>query len=96
MCSDRDPPPLGPAPSSLLLLPPLMPSEPTRITVPPLSLDADVGQSLVLPCEVSCDPSLDPAFKWFFNGKAIDFGRQEHLEMIGMVRVTWWDADGAL
>ncbi|XP_075869502.1 contactin-3 [Nelusetta ayraudi] len=61
----------------------LLVKEPTRITVPPLSLDADVGQSLVLPCEVSCDPSLDPAFKWFFSGKAIDFGRQEHLEMIG-------------
>lgn len=72
-----------------------MPSEPTRITVPPLSLDADVGQSLVLPCEVSCDPSLDPAFKWFFSGKAIDFSRQEHLEMIGTVRVRWWNADDA-
>lgn len=70
-----------------------MPLEPTRIIVPPLSLDADVGQSLVLPCEVSCDPSLDPTFKWFFNGKAIDFGRREHLEMIGTVRVTRCNAD---
>lgn len=52
-----------------------------------------MGQSLVLPCEVSCDPSLDPTFKWFFNGKAIDFGRQEHLEMIGTVCVPRWNAD---
>ncbi len=59
--------------------------EPTRITVPPLSLDATVGQSLVLPCEVSSDSSLSPIFKWFFNGKAIDFNRQEHFEMIGGV-----------
>ncbi|TKS71089.1 Contactin-4 Brain-derived immunoglobulin superfamily protein 2 [Collichthys lucidus] len=57
--------------------------EPTRIVVPPLSLDATVGQSLVLPCEVSSDSSLTPVFKWFFNGKAIDFNRQEHFEMIG-------------
>lgn len=73
--------------------PPFNASEPTRIMVPPLSLDANVGQSLVLPCEVSCDSSLDPNFKWFFNGKAIDFSRQEHFEMIGTVRVTWPNAD---
>lgn len=79
---------LGPTSSSVPLL---IPSEPTRITVPPLSLLADVGQSLVLPCVVSCDPSLEPTFKWFFNGKAIDFGRQEHLEMIGMVRLARWN-----
>uniref|UniRef100_H2TT09 Contactin-4-like n=1 Tax=Takifugu rubripes TaxID=31033 RepID=H2TT09_TAKRU len=59
--------------------------EPTRITVPPLSLDVTTGQSLVLPCEVSSDSSLNPKFKWFFNGKAIDFSRQEHFEMIGKV-----------
>lgn len=62
--------------------------EPTRITVPPLSLDVTTGQSLVLPCEVSSDSSLNPKFKWFFNGKAIDFSRQEHFEMIGKVSVT--------
>ncbi|XP_051804546.1 contactin-4 isoform X4 [Acanthochromis polyacanthus] len=61
----------------------LVVKEPTRIVVPPLSLDATVGQSLVLPCEVSSDSSLSPVFKWFFNGKAIDFSRQEHFEMIG-------------
>uniref|UniRef100_A0A674NLR2 Contactin-4-like n=1 Tax=Takifugu rubripes TaxID=31033 RepID=A0A674NLR2_TAKRU len=61
----------------------LVVKEPTRITVPPLSLDVTTGQSLVLPCEVSSDSSLNPKFKWFFNGKAIDFSRQEHFEMIG-------------
>ncbi|XP_016891933.1 contactin-4 isoform X2 [Cynoglossus semilaevis] len=61
----------------------LLVKEPTKIVVPPLSLDASVGQSLVLPCEVSSDPSLTPTFKWFFNGKAIDFSRQENFEMIG-------------
>uniref|UniRef100_A0A8C6M8L9 Contactin 4 n=1 Tax=Nothobranchius furzeri TaxID=105023 RepID=A0A8C6M8L9_NOTFU len=61
----------------------LVVKEPTRITIPPLSSDATVGQSLVLPCEVSSDSSLNPVFKWFFSGKAIDFSRQEHFEMIG-------------
>lgn len=59
--------------------------DPTRIIVPPLSLDVTTGQSLVLPCEVSSDSSLSPKFKWFFNGKAIDFSKQEHFEMIGKV-----------
>uniref|UniRef100_A0A8C6MCG0 Contactin 3a, tandem duplicate 1 n=1 Tax=Nothobranchius furzeri TaxID=105023 RepID=A0A8C6MCG0_NOTFU len=63
----------------------LVVKEPTRITIPPLSSDATVGQSLVLPCEVSSDSSLNPVFKWFFSGKAIDFSRQEHFEMIGGV-----------
>lgn len=66
-------------------------AEPTRVIVPPLSSDASVGQSLVLPCEVSSDSSLSPVFKWFFNGKAIDFSRQEHFEIIGAVRKhLWW------
>lgn len=54
-----------------------------------MSLDATVGQSLVLPCEVSSDSSLNPNFKWFFNGKAIDFNRQEHFERIGAVCIMW-------
>ncbi|XP_064161731.1 contactin-4 [Anguilla rostrata] len=61
----------------------LVVKEPTKIIVPPLNMDATVGESIVLPCEVSKDPSLDPTFKWFFNGKLIDFNRQDHFEMIG-------------
>lgn len=64
-------------------------TEPTKITVPPLNMDATVGESIVLPCEVSKDPSLDPTFKWFFNGKLIDFNRQDHFEMIGGVRIRY-------
>uniref|UniRef100_A0A4W5NSF9 Contactin 3a, tandem duplicate 1 n=1 Tax=Hucho hucho TaxID=62062 RepID=A0A4W5NSF9_9TELE len=63
----------------------LVVKEPTKITVPPLSVDATVGESIVLPCEVCGDSSLDPTFKWFFNGKLIDFNRQDHFEMIGVV-----------
>uniref|UniRef100_A0A3P9LQE2 Contactin 4 n=1 Tax=Oryzias latipes TaxID=8090 RepID=A0A3P9LQE2_ORYLA len=61
----------------------LVVKEPTKIIAPPLSSDASVGQSLVLPCEVASDSTLSPVFKWFFNGKAIDFSRQDHFEMIG-------------
>lgn len=39
----------------------------------------------MLPCEVASDSTLSPVFKWFFNGKAIDFSRQDHFEMIGGV-----------
>uniref|UniRef100_A0AAY4DC77 Contactin-2 n=1 Tax=Denticeps clupeoides TaxID=299321 RepID=A0AAY4DC77_9TELE len=60
----------------------LVVKEPTKITVPPLSMDATVGESIVLPCEVFRDATLEPTFKWFFNGKLIDFSRQEHFEMI--------------
>uniref|UniRef100_A0AAY4DAN2 Contactin 4 n=1 Tax=Denticeps clupeoides TaxID=299321 RepID=A0AAY4DAN2_9TELE len=63
----------------------LVVKEPTKITVPPLSMDATVGESIVLPCEVFRDATLEPTFKWFFNGKLIDFSRQEHFEMIGGV-----------
>ncbi|CAL8403311.1 unnamed protein product [Arctogadus glacialis] len=64
----------------------LVVKEPTRIVVRPLALDATVGQSVVLPCEVVSDPTLEPVFKWFLNGKPIDLGhRREHFEMIGGV-----------
>ncbi|XP_057184717.1 contactin-4-like [Triplophysa rosa] len=64
----------------------LVVKEPTKITVPPLSMDATVGESIVLPCEVSKDSTLHPTFKWFFNGKLIDFSRHDHFGMIGGVR----------
>lgn len=66
--------------------PPFFFTEPTKITVPPLSMDATVGESIVLPCEVSKDSTLHPSFKWFFNGKLIDFSRHDHFGMIGGVR----------
>ncbi|GAA6087803.1 contactin-4 [Tachysurus ichikawai] len=61
----------------------LVVKEPTKITVPPLSMDATVGESIVLPCRVSRDSNMDHIFKWFFNGKLVDFSRHEHFEMIG-------------
>ncbi|TWW61540.1 Contactin-4 Brain-derived immunoglobulin superfamily protein 2 [Takifugu flavidus] len=48
--------------------------EPTIITTPPSTLDVTVGESMVLPCQVSHDPSLELKFTWFFNEQLIHFG----------------------
>ncbi|KAL4655900.1 contactin-3-like [Arapaima gigas] len=61
----------------------LVVKEPTKIVVPPLNMDATVGESIVLPCEVSRDPSLSPVFRWFFNGKPVDINKQDHFEKVG-------------
>ena len=49
-------------------------SEPTIITTLPTTLDVTVGESVVLPCQVSHDPSLELKFTWFFNEQLIHFG----------------------
>uniref|UniRef100_A0A4W6FMC9 Contactin 4 n=1 Tax=Lates calcarifer TaxID=8187 RepID=A0A4W6FMC9_LATCA len=48
--------------------------EPTVITTLPSTLDVSVGESVVLPCQVSHDPSLELKFTWFFNEQLIHFG----------------------
>ncbi|XP_061901741.1 contactin-4-like isoform X3 [Entelurus aequoreus] len=48
--------------------------EPTIITTLPVTLDVTVGESVVLPCQVSHDPSLELKFTWFFNEQLIHFG----------------------
>uniref|UniRef100_A0A3P8VEB8 Contactin 4 n=1 Tax=Cynoglossus semilaevis TaxID=244447 RepID=A0A3P8VEB8_CYNSE len=47
---------------------------PTIITTQPSTLDVTVGESVVLPCQVSHDPSLELKFTWFFNEQLIHFG----------------------
>uniref|UniRef100_A0A8C4HJP0 Contactin 4 n=1 Tax=Dicentrarchus labrax TaxID=13489 RepID=A0A8C4HJP0_DICLA len=47
---------------------------PTIITTLPSTLDVTVGESVVLPCQVSHDPSLELKFTWFFNEQVIHFG----------------------
>lgn len=45
-----------------------------------------VGESIVLPCQVTVDPSLDVSFSWAFNGQLIDFEHDsEHFERVGGV-----------
>uniref|UniRef100_A0A4W4F1R6 Contactin 3a, tandem duplicate 1 n=1 Tax=Electrophorus electricus TaxID=8005 RepID=A0A4W4F1R6_ELEEL len=52
----------------------LVVKEPTIITTKAAQLDVTIGESVVLPCQVSRDPSLDVRFTWFFNEQRIHFG----------------------
>ncbi|XP_078399857.1 contactin-4-like isoform X2 [Cetorhinus maximus] len=62
----------------------LMVKDPTRITIPPSDMDVTVGESTILPCQVSHDPSLSVEFSWSFNGQLIDFRRdRDHFEKVG-------------
>ncbi|KAM6387564.1 contactin-6 isoform 2-T2 [Pluvialis apricaria] len=62
----------------------LIVKERTVITIPPSNMDVTVGESIVLPCQVSHDPSIDVVFTWSFNGNRIDFNRGiHHFERIG-------------
>ncbi|XP_032650511.1 contactin-6 isoform X1 [Chelonoidis abingdonii] len=62
----------------------LIVKERTVITVPPSKMDVTVGESIVLPCQVSHDPSAEVVFTWSFNGDVIDFKRGvNHFERIG-------------
>lgn len=45
-----------------------------------------MGESIVLPCQVTVDPALDVSFSWAFNGQLIDFEHDsEHFERVGGV-----------
>ncbi|KAK5913075.1 hypothetical protein CesoFtcFv8_002893 [Champsocephalus esox] len=58
--------------------------EATVITTLPTTLDITVGESVVLPCQVSHDPSLELKFTWFFNEQLIYFGNHEgFFEKVG-------------
>ncbi|NXL90668.1 CNTN6 protein, partial [Alectura lathami] len=62
----------------------LIVKERTVITIPPSNMDVTIGESIVLPCQVSHDPSVDVAFTWSFDGNRIDFkGGLHHFERIG-------------
>ncbi|XP_034029119.1 contactin-4 [Thalassophryne amazonica] len=52
----------------------LLVKEATVITSPAGHLDVTVGESIILPCQVSHDPTLDLKFTWFFNEQLIHFG----------------------
>uniref|UniRef100_A0A673N3E9 Contactin-3-like n=1 Tax=Sinocyclocheilus rhinocerous TaxID=307959 RepID=A0A673N3E9_9TELE len=59
-------------------------SEPTIITSKATQLDVTVGESVVIPCQVSRDPTLDVRFTWFFNEQLINFGSHGgYFEKVG-------------
>uniref|UniRef100_A0A8C2R8Q8 Contactin 4 n=1 Tax=Capra hircus TaxID=9925 RepID=A0A8C2R8Q8_CAPHI len=62
----------------------LVVKDPTKVMVPPSSMDVTVGESIVLPCQVTHDHSLNIVFTWSFNGRLIDFDRDgDHFERVG-------------
>nr|XP_023403768.1 contactin-6 isoform X2 [Loxodonta africana] len=62
----------------------LVVKERTVITIPPSKMDVTVGESIVLPCQVSHDPSIEVVFVWSFNGDIIDLKKGvTHFERIG-------------
>ncbi|CAL8403295.1 unnamed protein product [Arctogadus glacialis] len=69
----------------------LLVTEPTRITLRPTNMEIIVGESIVLPCQMACDPALDVSFSWAFNGQLIDFQRDgEHFERVGGLVADIW------
>ncbi|MGH0168169.1 UNVERIFIED_CONTAM: hypothetical protein FKN15_053686 [Acipenser sinensis] len=62
----------------------LVVKDPTIITVPPSNMDVTVGESVLLPCQVSHDHSLAITFTWSYNGQRIDFKRDgDYFEKVG-------------
>uniref|UniRef100_A0A8D3D956 Contactin 3a, tandem duplicate 2 n=1 Tax=Scophthalmus maximus TaxID=52904 RepID=A0A8D3D956_SCOMX len=60
----------------------LLVTDPTRIVQGPVDMEIIVGESIVLPCQVSSDPVLDVSFSWAFNGQLIAKG-DGHFELVG-------------
>uniref|UniRef100_A0A1A7WQI3 Contactin 3 (Plasmacytoma associated) n=2 Tax=Iconisemion striatum TaxID=60296 RepID=A0A1A7WQI3_9TELE len=58
----------------------LLVTDPTRIIQGPVDMEIIVGESIVLPCQVSSDPVLDVSFSWAFNGHLITNG-DGHFEL---------------
>ncbi|XP_055985298.1 contactin-6-like [Sorex fumeus] len=62
----------------------LMVKERTLITLPPSSMDVMVGESIVLPCQVTRDPTVHVGFAWTFNGELLNLQKgAAHFERVG-------------
>lgn len=76
-------------PTALVALSCFRSADPTRVMVPPSSMDVTVGESIVLTCQVTHDHSLDIVFTWSFNGQLIDFDKDgDHFERVGGVSIN--------
>ncbi|XP_056589801.1 contactin-3 [Triplophysa dalaica] len=60
----------------------LLVTDPTQITQGPVDMEIIVGESIVLPCQISCDPALDVSFSWAFNGQLLS-KLDQHYEHVG-------------
>lgn len=69
------------------LCPCLIVSEATKITVAPSVSEAVVGDSIVLQCSASYDPSLDITFIWTVDSHTINFFTEwDHYELLRVTR----------
>uniref|UniRef100_A0AAY4BNM8 Contactin 3a, tandem duplicate 2 n=1 Tax=Denticeps clupeoides TaxID=299321 RepID=A0AAY4BNM8_9TELE len=60
----------------------LVTTDPTKITLGPVDMEIIVGESIVLPCQITLDPALDVSFFWTFNGHVISKA-DKHYEHVG-------------
>uniref|UniRef100_A0A8C7XWZ6 Contactin 3a, tandem duplicate 2 n=1 Tax=Oryzias sinensis TaxID=183150 RepID=A0A8C7XWZ6_9TELE len=58
----------------------LLVTDPTRFIQGPVDMEIIVGESIVLPCQITSDPVLDVSFSWAFNGQLIAKG-DGHFEL---------------
>ncbi|KAI1903786.1 hypothetical protein AGOR_G00030800 [Albula goreensis] len=57
--------------------------EPMRVELTPARVEVSVGESVVLSCKATHDPSLDVAFLWLLNHHPINFQQEgSHFEYI--------------
>lgn len=60
-----------------------------RVDLSPKRVEVTVGESVVLSCKASHDPSLDVSFLWQLNNQPLDARRDDgHFEFIGTVRAS--------
>uniref|UniRef100_A0AAR2KT43 Contactin 1b n=1 Tax=Pygocentrus nattereri TaxID=42514 RepID=A0AAR2KT43_PYGNA len=57
-------------------------TEATKITVPPSDVEVTVGETTVLQCSASYDPSLDITFIWTVDSYIINFGRENSGDLL--------------
>ena len=58
-----------------------------RVELSPSRVEVTVGESVVLSCKATHDPSLDVAFQWLLNQKPLNFQQDgNHFEYIQTVR----------
>lgn len=61
-------------------------SEPMRVELSPIRVEVTVGESVVLSCKVTHDPSLDVSFLWLLNNQPLNTQQDgSHFEYIQTV-----------
>lgn len=60
-----------------------------RVDLSPKRVEVTVGESVVLSCKATHDPSLDISFLWQLNNQPLDTQQDDgHFEYIRTVRIS--------